>query len=285
MTNNISYANSPNSGFDRQTIAVTDLLSEGPIQGLVNGAAGVFLNNDRIVSIEEAGTQFNNTALSITLTNGSTTATINNSPTPNPIYVDPNQNIYSGYRGLWIRGPIEKEVVATVINDSSSDYVRVVTSDNSSFFTSAMSTNIYTSGHMYSPARLLPIPGTSSTTDSIPFEGRLFEIVSGTTAKLIPSANGIPTGAIINNGTYILNIDYFVSLSAANGTTLTLTTGWIGDTGTYKFDDNGLLILQGSEGMDPGTPTLVGQGYNQKYESAQVAFRTGTADQAPLPGQ
>ena len=37
-----------------QKIAVTDIISEGPIEGLVNGGQSVFLNNDPMLSAEEA---------------------------------------------------------------------------------------------------------------------------------------------------------------------------------------------------------------------------------------
>ena len=37
-----------------QMIAVTDILSEGPIEGLVNGGQSVFLNNDPMIAEEEA---------------------------------------------------------------------------------------------------------------------------------------------------------------------------------------------------------------------------------------
>ena len=285
MTNNINYSKTFTSGYDRQTITITDLLSEGPIQGLVNGRAGVFLNNDRIVSIEEAGRQYNKSALTISLTNGSNQATINNSVHSQPIKVETN-SIHAGIRGLWIRAAATKEVVVTVIKEPSSpDHLQVVTSDGSNFFTASMSTNVYSTGHQYTPVRLIPITGTSQTVDSIPFEGRLFEIVSDTKAKLFPSANGIATGAILDNGTYTINVDFFVALSASSGTTLTLAQNWAGDTDEYKFDDNGLLVQQGGAGVFPGTSVRVGDSYNQKYESAQVGFRTGTADQAPLPGQ
>ena len=36
---------------DRQTIAITDIISEGPIYGLVDGAASVYLNDDRVVPL------------------------------------------------------------------------------------------------------------------------------------------------------------------------------------------------------------------------------------------
>ena len=38
-----------NSQKDRQTIAITDIICEGPIYGLVDGAASVYLNDDRVV--------------------------------------------------------------------------------------------------------------------------------------------------------------------------------------------------------------------------------------------
>ena len=39
---------------DRQTIAITDIISEGPIYGLVDGAASVYLNDDRVVPLAQA---------------------------------------------------------------------------------------------------------------------------------------------------------------------------------------------------------------------------------------
>ena len=153
--------------FHESSDNLTDMLSEGPIQGLVKGRAGVFLNNDRIVSVEEAGEHLNHTALTITLTKDSPTATINNSVATNPLTIPPS-GTYQGLRGLWIRGALEREVVATLVNDSESDYVRVVTSDNGNFFTPAMVTNEYVSGHNYTPVRLRDGPGRL-------FEGRLWE--------------------------------------------------------------------------------------------------------------
>ena len=57
-----------------QTILVTDIISEGPIEGLVNGTASVFLNNDPIDSNDEA--VYSNSVTEITLTAGSKTATV-----------------------------------------------------------------------------------------------------------------------------------------------------------------------------------------------------------------
>ena len=61
---------------DRQTLSITDLISEGPIYGLVDGAASVYLNDDRAVPISEASNYYSQSAARITLTNGSTSAVI-----------------------------------------------------------------------------------------------------------------------------------------------------------------------------------------------------------------
>ena len=50
-----SYINRYNYGTTEQIIAVTDMLSEGPIQGLVEGGASVFVNNDRLFSDDDTG--------------------------------------------------------------------------------------------------------------------------------------------------------------------------------------------------------------------------------------
>ncbi|MGY8865857.1 MAG: hypothetical protein ACKVJK_09520, partial [Methylophagaceae bacterium] len=59
---------------DRQTISITDLISEGPIYGLVDGAASVYLNDDRAVPHTESGNYNSQSAARVTLTNGSTSA-------------------------------------------------------------------------------------------------------------------------------------------------------------------------------------------------------------------
>lgn len=61
---------------DRQTISITDLIAEGPIYGLVDGAASVYLNDDRAVPLSEASSYYSQSAASAALTNGSTSATI-----------------------------------------------------------------------------------------------------------------------------------------------------------------------------------------------------------------
>ena len=59
-----------------QTITITDVISEGPIEGLVGGASGVYLNDDSLNVREYGGTSYLNTGTKIVLENGSKEATI-----------------------------------------------------------------------------------------------------------------------------------------------------------------------------------------------------------------
>ena len=57
-----------------QNILVTDIISEGPIGGLVNGSRSVFLNNDPIDAIEDQ--VYSNNVTKVAITASSTTATV-----------------------------------------------------------------------------------------------------------------------------------------------------------------------------------------------------------------
>ena len=63
------------SSGDRQTISVTDIISEGPIQGLVEGGKSVLLNNDPLMSKEQ--TVYSSPAGGkVTASSGSNTVTV-----------------------------------------------------------------------------------------------------------------------------------------------------------------------------------------------------------------
>ena len=64
------------TGQSRQTLTVTDLICEGPIQGLVDGPFSIFLNDDRAVPDTETTLTTADGPISVALTNGSTTATL-----------------------------------------------------------------------------------------------------------------------------------------------------------------------------------------------------------------
>ena len=61
-----------------QIISITDLISEGEIEGLVQGEASIYLNDDNVV--EPSQSSLNSTYLKnavLTATNGSATGTVN----------------------------------------------------------------------------------------------------------------------------------------------------------------------------------------------------------------
>ena len=64
------------TGQSRQTLTVTDLICEGPIQGLVDGPFSIFLNDDRAVPDTETTLTTADGPITVAVTNGSTAATI-----------------------------------------------------------------------------------------------------------------------------------------------------------------------------------------------------------------
>ena len=53
------------SSGDKQIISVTDLISEGPIQGLVDAQASVFLNDDRVAPLSQAASTYSQSSATI----------------------------------------------------------------------------------------------------------------------------------------------------------------------------------------------------------------------------
>lgn len=67
---------SSGSTVEVQTITVTDIISEGPISGLVNGASSVFLNDDNLFEQEYVGNSYVNSEIRIRVQNNSKDFTI-----------------------------------------------------------------------------------------------------------------------------------------------------------------------------------------------------------------
>ena len=79
QSNNIASQNRAVSGVAsrQQRISVTDVISEGPIQGLVGGGAGVYLDDDSMFPQVSSGISAAINQLQVTLTNGASTITFN----------------------------------------------------------------------------------------------------------------------------------------------------------------------------------------------------------------
>ena len=179
-----------NSQKDRQTIAITDIVSEGPIYGLVDGAASIYLNDDRVVPLAQASSFYSQSAAGVSLVNGSATATITGGGTTPVIEAD------SGDKYLIVRaGRGQHYVNATDGSAGTDDYNITATltavdtggsNTASSFFVSSMvSSPADIDTHV--PARL-GIINTGGVGDGAYGEGFITKRISGSVAEYVPGA-------------------------------------------------------------------------------------------------
>ena len=256
------------SASDAQLVSVTDVISEGPILGLVDGSASVFLNNDRIHEVSAAGQRVSHGPMTITLTNGSTSATINNATSSTPL----TANASLGAQ-LLIRGG---NLTETSVTSSYDTRHKVSLSTSSSTFTQTMVTAV---GQRARPDSLVPgrIKPTGSTTtpDGLPIEGFIWRRVSGTEANWRSGAYGDYNDFRLDDGTYKLELDKIVNINSGgiNGSSITLASAWDGISGTYSWDKISVVNMDISE---------VGSRASQRVQGGTVNFRPGTLNQTPM---
>jgi len=257
---------------DRQTISVTDVISEGPIYGLVDGAASVFLNDDRAVPLSEAGSFYSQSAALATFTAGSTSVTISGAGA-NPIIQSDAGDKYLIVRG----GHGQKSVVATNGSAGTANYAitaTLTTSDGSSFFNDAMiSTPVDVDTHV--PARL-GIVAAGGVGDGAFGEGWITKRTSNSVAEFVPGGASGPSGIWIPYGTYSLEVDKIAKIAAISGTTVTLASAWTGLGGAYRFDVTGAIVSK----LDNITQTQT-----TNHEGVTTQFRVGTLAQTPFSGK
>ena len=257
---------------DRQTISVTDVISEGPIYGLVDGAASIFLNDDRAVPLSEASSFYSQSAALATFTAGSTSVTISGAGA-NPIIQSAAGDKYLIVRG----GHGQKSVVATNGSAGTANYAitaTLTTSDGSSFFSDAMiSTPVDVDTHV--PARL-GIVAAGGTGDGAFGEGWITKRTSNSVAEFVPGGPAGPSGLWIPYGTYSLEVDKIAKIATVSGTTITLASAWTGLSGAYRFDVTGAIVSK----LDNITQTQT-----TNHEGVTTQFRVGTLAQTPFSGK
>ena len=260
-----------------QTVSITDVISEGPIYGLVEGKASVYLNDDRIVSPEEGGTHTTatNTA-SIALTNGSTSITINNATIT--AFSDSDTKalkILNSHGNITVSGALS--------NAQGYPTLKVTRSAGVSFADNMLASFAY--GATNVSARLIPADSTAKTAlglldlgENKEIPGYLVARDDGDNAYFSPSyeyaqtfTNDIGTTAY----NYTLVLDTIVYLTDVSGTTK-LTAGWSLTSGTYKFIDLGAV---------QAAKTALQQATDGKYKGAQLQFRVGTLYQDVFSGE
>ena len=256
---------------DRQTISVTDLIAEGPIYGLVDGAASVYLNDDRVLPLSEAATFHSQGPAFVALTNGSTTATISGGGIT-PIIESQNGDKYLIVR----KGRGQVFVTASNGSAGTDDFnitATLTTVDSASFFNSSMvSSPVDIDTHI--PARLGVI-NSGGVGDGAYGEGFITKVTSSSVAEYVPGTGGA-SGVWIPNGSYSLEVDRIVKIASISGVTVTLAANWAGTSGSYKFDVTGAVVSN----LD-----VITQSQTTNYEAVTTQFRVGTLAQSPFMGQ
>ena len=262
-----TFKSTSSSAAQSQLIAVTDIISEGPIEGLVDGASSVFLNDDRAESLVIAPQSISKGPIRLSLVNGSPTATIQNGlivpmVTESPYFI--------------IRNGLGTETVTLTQNP----YARTNTKVNqittlAPFFSQAMVTGlVHRTGEEF---RAVPVrlnkPGTQ-------YEGIIYEIDSTTVAGFQQGSSGTAVDLLIPDGEYLISVDKLIGIEAVapDDVTVTLTEAWSGVTGEYPFDVVGAVEFSSAQAqiLDP---------IYRPYQSFTAQFRTGTLNQPPLTGE
>ena len=276
-TNNDSVNNTIQSSTE-QNILVTDMISEGPIGGLVNGSRSVFLNNDPIDATSDQ--VYNNRATKITLAAASVTA-----------QVKANGEIFNA--------EVEDSEVTKFLLVQEVAVIKVTISSYRAYFPGGSAPSIGVSWPTTPESATLTRASGDSFISAFNMPSYQGAIVDGKSIIQLKLASGevISQGTIsgidaaaqttswtgsalkyntvtdddINGSTqHELIISRFFKISAIVGSTITLATA-PGVTGDFGFTVTKDLLVN--------VDALGQRAPSQKYKDSAVSFATGTLDQ------
>jgi predicted phage tail protein len=231
-----------------QTVSVIDVISEGPIFGLVDGQASVFLNDDRIVDTNQTAVPAQS-GYRITITSGSSTALLNKAiNVSNPV----SGNRYLVVESVWnISGATldsGSTIPGTSIFEITTPYA---------FFEPHMVGDTY---NVSTPKARLSAPGQPVV------EGALTAIISPTKAILV-----IEGHFSTRNTSYSLSIDFPIAVSSISGATVTLP-------GLPNFSGTFSARLTGAQ----QSAVYADVSDAAKYSNVTTQFRVGNLHQPVL---
>ena len=262
-----TFKSTSGSGAQSQTIAITDIISEGPIYGLVNGASSVFLNDDRAEGLELASQSLSKGPITVALVNGSPNATIENGS----IGTLAGTNKY-----FVIRKGLGSTTVALTQNPQARTNTKVnELTASSAFFTSDMVSGLeHRTGDTFNmvPVRLNK-PG-------LQYEGIIYGITSSTVAGFQQGSGAVPVDLVIPDDDYLVSVDKVINIQtiSEDGTTVVLEDNWAGTTASYSFDVYGAVENSTTEAPLTANPS-------RSYTDFTAQFRSGTLMQPPLTGE
>jgi len=296
--NNDGIENSVSSS-NEQTIMVTDLISEGPIAGLVNGGNGIFLNGDSLQSSEQSSFSAPD-GMTITLNTNSTTATVN-----------PGGNVFNALKGnsgtkyLMVYDVYSATVSTSDLTAPSSTQVYMFSGGSGLAVTTipigGKATLTKTAGdsmvanwehdttHASNTIVTKPVNGTRFASLKMSKSGHtiiggLTEVdVSAQTAKFTwgggLSWKQLMTEQDLASGvTHTLQVGAFLEITNISGNIITLAAnpGFGNGTTKYNFGITQAVMDNDAEGAE--TAKL-----EEKYENSGWSFNTGTLNQPALP--
>ncbi len=237
------------SGETRQRAIAYDALSEGPIEGLVNGAASVFLDGVSLVNTDiYKKTSAINTTASVSA--GSTTVTV---ATGALDFAD----VEDGTRKILIKGAGKQ---GTNVFSATAGTTTLTTSSN--WFTSGMA-----SGRMHAEgASRIQVEGAGP--DGRPYIGYITAYTSETSVQVHP-----PIGTTVSNASGAIDLVSVIASYNVGSNQVTTTTA---ATTTVSGVAATLTAPQTTRSSyaNSSPPT--------NYEGVQYSFRSGTGHQRPI---
>ena len=246
------------SAANLQDILFTDIISEGPIYGLVDGGNSVYLNDDPGQVTAQTFIRTSETPVDFDFTNNSTSVIIDKNGYTKTIEADTT----NGSKFIIVRNYATRS--ASVAKSSTGSANSVTITSTSGVFTAGME---YTRDN-FSQAAIIRLLDSNSITI---FEGVVEAYTSATVAKCIPLP-GTDLNPLLSNGSYTLVIDGKFQVASISGNSLTLTSAFPGSTASYKCDFSSTLYAAVSveDSLAKGA----------KYDSLEVQFRNGNLIQS-----
>lgn len=243
-----------------QYISITEILSEGPVEGLVNGNGSVYLN-DEPVSYDQ-GTQLQSSTvskISATLTSGSTSVVLSSALGSAP---------EDTYKLLVFRN-LKTTNVTLVSAVADSDNTGIQLSTSSSFFASWMVPPPFATD---SRARL---KYTKSDGSSDYLEGKISAVTNSTNAvfSLLGQTSTSISTILDEVSTATLFVDW-ASTTVSSGISTTITIALAAPTSGTAFIDSSIPAFIPQVRL-PATENIT------KYDT-MVQFRAGNKEQLPM---
>ena len=289
------------SSSNEQTILVSDIISEGPIQGLVGGGAGIFINNDALQSAEQSAysaqsgvtATFTANSPTVTVNTGtstfnaavgsegkkyimaygvySTSVTMSNITAPTASYVYTG-NYLDGGGGDVQRVAIGGSTTLTRTGGSqiAADWAHPEVSPGATVVTSPVTDNVFANLALSKSGQ--DIRGGLSAID-LTGSAQTVKFTWGAMLgwKMLMSDADRASGVI-----HTLEAGVFLEVSAIDGNTITLANN-AGITGTFRFGITRAMLEGDATGAERAK-------IEEKYKNSGWSFANGTIDQSPLPG-